>query len=90
MLESGAPEGSRPVKVPPVIEVVWFRRKSSADSISCLLGLSGREPVAILPSGLPVENVKLCAIARMGVTPITANSSTEQIPLRIFLLSFPS
>src|SRR6185437_8811491 len=58
-----APTGSRPVKVAWSILVALGRMKSSADSISTLPALDGREAVAILPSGSPVLKAKAPASA---------------------------
>src|SRR6516164_9018537 len=43
--------------------VGFARTKSSADSISGLPAAPGRDAVAILSSGLPVEKKKFCAAA---------------------------
>jgi hypothetical protein len=48
------PSGTSPVNVAPVIFVALARTKSSADSISIFPALSGRDAVAISPSGSPV------------------------------------
>src|SRR5438874_8539743 len=54
MSPTAASKGIRPVKVAWSMMVGVLRMKSSADSISILPGLSGRDAVAIKPSGLPV------------------------------------
>src|ERR1700758_1844841 len=54
MLEREAPVGSRPTNEPPVTFVAPVSTKSSAASISILPTLSGRDAMAINPSGLPV------------------------------------
>src|SRR5579885_2491404 len=79
--------GSNPVKEAWLICVSAERMKSSADSISALPGLDGREAVAILPSGLPVLNEKLgaatvplreqAALKVGGVTPPTMSVPTR-------------
>ncbi len=56
-----APDGIRPVKAAPVIEVCWVRTKSSPVSISNFPELSGRVAVAMRPSGLPVLKTKASA-----------------------------
>ena len=72
----------RPVKVAEVIEVWAVRPKSSPVSISNLPGVSGRDAVAILPSGFPVLKKKLSAIAGNGST--TAANASAAIPVRAF------
>src|SRR6516162_7203063 len=53
--------------------------KSSAASISILPGLSGREAIAINPSGLPVLTITLSAAAGMAVKSPMANNSRERL-----------
>ena len=62
-----APDGIRPVKAAPVINVSWVSAKSSLVSISNLPGLSGRVAVAIRPSGLPVLKMKGSEAAGNGI-----------------------
>src|ERR1043165_2249950 len=57
------PSGTSPVNVAPVIVVAPERTKSSADSISVWPALSGRDAVAISPSGLPVLKKKAAPAA---------------------------
>src|ERR1700722_16179154 len=67
-----APEGIRPVRVASVMEVPCVRTKSSADSISNP-AVSGRDAVAIFPSGTPVLKKVVSAIAgAAGSKPINA------------------
>src|SRR6266446_10899998 len=76
-----APEGIRPVKAAPVINVCWVSTKSSPVSISNFPGLEGRVAVAIRPSGLPVLKTNGSAVAVNG---ITAANVTAAIPVRAF------
>jgi hypothetical protein len=77
MLLSGARLVSRPVKVAPVIEVFVPRIKSSADSISNFPpALSGREAVAILPSGsLVLKKVVSATAGTAGSNPSNARGT---------------
>jgi hypothetical protein len=61
-----APNGIRPVKAAPVINVYWVSTKSSPVSISNFPALSGRVAVAIRPSGLPVLKTNASATAGNG------------------------
>ena len=56
--------------------VLWVRTKSSADSISGRPGLSGRDAVAIRPSGLPV--LKKNGSAQAGETARIASDADNQ------------
>jgi hypothetical protein len=77
-----APEGIRPVKAAPVINVCWVSTKSSPVSISNFPALSGRVAVAIRPSGLPVLKTNVSAIDGNGI--ITAANASAAIPVRAF------
>jgi len=58
--------GMIPVKLPPEIKVIGaVVMKSSADSISILPALPGREAVPIRLLTVPVENVNTCARAEL-------------------------
>src|ERR1051325_840237 len=63
MLARGAPRGSRPVNVASLMTALCVRVKSSAVSVWIFPALEGRESVAILPSGFPVEKEKEAAVA---------------------------
>src|SRR5215471_19386440 len=67
-LVGDAPNGIRPVKFAPVINVCWVSTKSSPASISNFPGLWGRTAVAIRPSGLPVLKTNVSAAADNGIT----------------------
>src|SRR6185369_10494144 len=74
-ISPGPPWSSSPVKVASVRTVCDARMKSSADSISILRWLSGRDAVAIRPSGAPVLKKNepadaLTAVANMSVTTV--------------------
>jgi hypothetical protein len=58
------------------MRVFWVRTKSSAASISGLPGLSGRDAVAIRPSGLPVLKKK--GSAQAGETARIASDAVNQ------------
>src|ERR1700730_329019 len=77
-----APDGIRPVKAAPVINVCWVSAKSSPVSISNFPALSGRVAVAIRPSGLPVLKTKSAAAADSGIT--AAANVSAAIPVRAF------
>src|SRR3984893_331926 len=77
-----APDGIRPVKAAPVINVCWGSTKSSPVSISNFPALSGRVAVAIRPSGLPVLKTNASAAAGNGIT--TATNVSAAIPVRAF------
>src|SRR5262249_29617927 len=77
-----APNGIRPVKAAPVINVCWVRTKSSPVSISNFPGLSGRAAVAIRPSGVPVLKTNVSAAAANGIT--TAANVSAAIPVHAF------
>src|SRR5437867_12077840 len=68
MLAVVAPPLSSPVNVALVIEVGPVMTKSSADSISNLPALSGRDAVAIFPSVLPVLKKNDVAAAGTAVS----------------------
>jgi hypothetical protein len=73
------PAGSRPKKLAPVMLVVVVVRKSSADSISSVPAVPGREAVPRRPSGLPVLNVNRSASAGGADTrPSTADATTSE------------
>ena len=84
MSDSDAVDGSNPVKVALVIDVVEVRTKSSADSISILPPEDGLEAVAIRPSGLPVLKKKeLPALAGQGRAHAASTVATIQKFARI-------
>src|SRR5574340_1125401 len=70
MSSGDAPPLSSPVKVADWIAVVLPSTKSSADSISNFPAVSGREAVAILPSGSPV-------LKKKGVAEASPTHSTD-------------
>src|SRR5215475_4655787 len=72
-----APPVSRPVNVALVIEVGDERKKSSADSISNLPALSGRDAAAIRLVTAPVLNVKGEAAAGIADSRLTEIATTE-------------
>ncbi len=63
--------GISPVKVAPLSVVGFVRSKSSADSISNGAPTSGRDAVAILPSGFPVLKKKGEAVAGIANTTLS-------------------
>src|SRR6266436_5029164 len=67
MPDSGAPEGSKPVKVASLMSTHWLRTKSSAVSVWMSVAVGTRDRVAIFPSGSPVEKVNDWAEARDAV-----------------------
>src|SRR5713101_1328750 len=85
MLAGVAPPVSRPVNVALVIEVGPVRTKSSADSISNLPALSGRDAVAIFPSGSPV--LKKNGVAVTGaVKKRKARTATKKEMARVMFI----
>src|SRR5579864_5595519 len=83
MLDSGAPLGSRPVKVAPVTSASWPRMKSSAVSVSSDPEPAGADKVAILPSGLPVLNNNVAAPDG------SINETAHAIRLSVFFTTVP-
>src|SRR5579883_1270889 len=77
----------KPVKVALLRAVGELRRKSSADSISILPEVSGREAVAIKPSTSPVEKLKLWATVGAGrsVAAPTSSHAGTFARMRLFL-----
>src|SRR6476660_4784672 len=65
---------------------VCVRRKSSAVSVWIFPSLAGRDSVAILPSGFPVENVKEAAAAE-DPAPGKAPSVAAKASKTAFVLS---
>src|SRR5262249_42943766 len=83
---SSPPWRIKPMKLAPVRAVREERIKSSADSISILPALAGRDAVAMRPSGWPVLKEKGSATAGVPSPSTNAKIESEHVIGRITIL----
>ncbi len=79
------PLGTNPVNVALVRRVDWLRMKSSANSISNGADVSGRDALAIRPSGSPVLKKKAEIPAEAGR--VNANTKANEAAPDAFMVS---
>ena len=71
------------------MDVVWPRMKSSADSISILPVVDGRDPVAIRPSGSPVLKKNAVPAAGPAANVPASNSADSAAVDMLLIISVP-